>query len=538
MLASRATRRAPSRRCACWSTPPSASTRSPRWSAGRRRACIACWPRTAILRWRISPRSWPRSSTRRACGWRSACARWSSPHRREVQHHAASYFPGSQIFQRPARLVRCTRLDRDRLEFPFLCERHHLLQLLQVADVGADDADGALRDRRARVGKLPPLQPAEHVAAALAERGDAQRGGNGAADEVDRSRNALQLLRRLLRPGIQRGLRAELRRRRQLRFIDVAGDDVPDALRAQHGNADQADPAAADDRHPVLRAERGQLGARAVGGERRAGERRGEGFVDAGGVHQVLRVRREDVSGIGAGAIHAQIAGSGNAIVVLPRPADRALPAADPRIDDALLADFHSLSARSDGFYDAEGIMSRREGRHAAALLHVETLAAAEVEIAFPDMHVGMAHARARNPYEDFCPLGLRSLSEYFLQWPAVLDDLVADHASPAACSAWSMSHRMSSRVSMPTEMRTMSGVTPAFNCSASSICRCVVEAGWMTSVFASPMLARWLMNCAASMKRSPALAPPFTPKFSKPEAPLGRYFFANEKYLLSGSPG
>ena len=86
----------------------------------------------------------------------------------------------------------------------------------------------------------------------------------------------------------------------------------------------------------------------------------------------------------------------------------------------------------------------------------------------------------------------------------------------------------MSSSDSMPTDMRTMSGVTPALIWSASSICRCVVDAGWMTSVFASPMLARWLMNCAASMKRSPALAPPFTPKLSSPEAPLGRYFFAS----------
>jgi hypothetical protein len=45
-------------------------------------------------------------------------------------------------------------------------------------------------------------------------------------------------------------------------------------------------------------------------------------------------------------------------------------------------------------------------------------------------------------------------------------------------------------------------------------------------------------MNWAASMKRSPAPAPPLTPKLSKPEAPFGRYFFASEKYLLSGSPG
>ncbi|MND07315.1 hypothetical protein D3C83_292120 [compost metagenome] len=51
-------------------------------------------------------------------------------------------------------------------------------------------------------------------------------------------------------------------------------------------------------------------------------------------------------------------------------------------------------------------------------------------------------------------------------------------------------------------------------------------------------MFARWLMNCAASMNFSPAFAPPFTPKFRRPDAPFGKYFLDKEKYLLSGSPG
>ena len=45
-------------------------------------------------------------------------------------------------------------------------------------------------------------------------------------------------------------------------------------------------------------------------------------------------------------------------------------------------------------------------------------------------------------------------------------------------------------------------------------------------------------MNCAASMNRSPAFAPPLTPKLSSPEAPFGMYFFASAWYLLSGRPG
>ena len=81
---------------------------------------------------------------------------------------------------------------------------------------------------------------------------------------------------------------------------------------------------------------------------------------------------------------------------------------------------------------------------------------------------------------------------------------------------------------SSPTEMRTMSGCTPAAACCSALSWRCVVLAGWLMSVRVSPMLTRWLMNCAASMKRTPAsalgvdppLLPPLTPNASNPDAP------------------
>ena len=57
---------------------------------------------------------------------------------------------------------------------------------------------------------------------------------------------------------------------------------------------------------------------------------------------------------------------------------------------------------------------------------------------------------------------------------------------------------------SSPTEMRIMSGRTPAASCCEASSWRCVVLAGWLISVRVSPMLTRWLMNCALSMKRMP----------------------------------
>src|SRR5438876_3774630 len=433
-----------------------------------------------------------------------------------------------QVLEGGIRLRCRPRLERQRLQLALLRERHDFLQLLKVADVRADDADGALRDRRQRMHQLPAVQADEDVAPAFAQRRDAAGRGGRRADEVDRAGDAGQLLRRLRIARVERVLCPELRRRLELSWVDVAGDDVLHAARAQHRDAGKADAAAADDRHAVLAREQRQLGTRAVGREARAGERRSESLVDTGSVEQVFRIGHEQVRRIGAGAVDAEDAASRDTVVVLSRLAHRALAAADPRKHDPLLTHAHALRLRAQRLDHAEGLMAEREGRHAAALLDVEALAAAEVEIAMPDVEIRVTHAGARDAHEDLGALRLRRFERHLLQRLAVLDDLVADHALAAAASAWSMSQRMSSSVSMPTDMRTMSGVTPAFARSASSICRCVVDAGWITSVLASPMLARWLMNCAASMKRSPALAPPLTPKLSRPEAPLGRYFLAS----------
>ena len=49
------------------------------------------------------------------------------------------------------------------------------------------------------------------------------------------------------------------------------------------------------------------------------------------------------------------------------------------------------------------------------------------------------------------------------------------------------MSAMMSATFSIPTERRMKSGVTPVASCSSSDSCWWVVDAGWMTSVLASP---------------------------------------------------
>src|SRR5205085_10594756 len=120
---------------------------------------------------------------------------------------------------------------------------------------------------------------------------------------------------------------------------------------------------------------------------------------------QVLGLRHQHVGGIGAGAVDAEEARSRDAIVVPPSLAHRAFAAADPRIDQALVADLYPFCARPERFDDAERLMAEGERRHAAALFDVEALAAAEIEVAIPDVHVGMAHARARDAHEHFAAL-------------------------------------------------------------------------------------------------------------------------------------
>src|SRR6185436_15591152 len=260
--------------------------------------------------------------------------------------------------------------------------------------------------------------------------------GRRGADEVDGAGDALQLLRRIGSTSVDHELRAELAGGRELRLVDVARDDVLHALGAQHRNARQADAAAADHGDAVARGERRQLGARAVGGDARAGERGGEGLVDSRSVHEVLRVGHEHVRGVRASAVDADDAASRNAVVVLSGLAHRALAAADPRVDQAFLADLHAFHARADLFDDAKGLVAEGERRDAAALLDVEALAAAEVEEAFPDVHVRMTDAAPRDAHQHFAAGGPRRFQHDFLQRLAVLDDLIADHAFPASFSA------------------------------------------------------------------------------------------------------
>ena len=108
--------------------------------------------------------------------------------------------------------------------------------------------------------------------------------------------------------------------------------------------------------------------------DRGAGERGGEGVVDAARVHQVLGVGDEDVRGVGPRAIDAEVAGAGDAVVVLAGFADGALAAADPRVHQPLLAHLDALGFRPEGrrrstvsrMQDRQATPTKRELRRAS----------------------------------------------------------------------------------------------------------------------------------------------------------------------------
>jgi hypothetical protein len=99
---------------------------------------------------------------------------------------------------------------------------------------------------------------------------------------------------------------------------------------------------------------------------------------------------------------------------------------------------------------------------------------------------------------------------------------------SPAAIRM-SRSARMSSRCSIPTQSRIMSGVTPAFACSSSESWRCVVEAGCAASDFVSPMFTSREKSCSLHRRTgTPASNPPSIPNERSAEGRPPVYFWAS----------
>src|SRR5215207_10249425 len=110
---------------------------------------------------------------------------------------------------------------------------------------------------------------------------------------------------------------------------------------------------------------------------------RGADRIKAVEVEQIARVRNGDVVRIPAVAIYAEEARL-SAEVLVAAPADRAGPAADPRVDEAHVARADAASLGPDGDDLACRLVPERQGHRNAPVLQRHPAAEAEVVAAFP----------------------------------------------------------------------------------------------------------------------------------------------------------
>src|SRR5579872_1900995 len=112
-------------------------------------------------------------------------------------------------------------------------------------------------------------------------------------------------------------------------------------------------------------------------------------------------------------------------------------------------------------------------------------------------------------------------------------------HSSPSTtANPCSRSQIRSETLSSPTDSRTVPGPTPVARSSSSPSCRCVVLAGWMTRLFASPTFARCDHSVIAPISPWPPARPPAQSNENTAPAPRGRYFITSGSYWLPGRAG
>jgi hypothetical protein len=140
-------------------------------------------------------------------------------------------------------------------------------------------------------------------------------------------------------------------------------------------------------------------------------------------------MRNQQVIGVATSALDADPARR-HAVIVHAFQAAHALAAADPRTHQPILADRRILRIRPGRDHCAVGFVAQRHWRMHPAIAHVETLAAAEIEIALADMHVAMADTAILQLQQHLgaCRFGRGLLRS--LQRLAPFDHVVTQHAS------------------------------------------------------------------------------------------------------------
>src|SRR6202050_5030995 len=156
-------------------------------------------------------------------------------------------------------------------------------------------------------------------------------------------------------------------------------------------------------------------------------------------------------------------------------------------------------------------------------------------EVAGPQLVVGQAHDRDRLGCVEY------PLDRQRVLVPGEIGHAVATFFCAVAATSvkpCSRSQIRSSTDSVPTDSRTVPGPTPAARSSSSLSCRCVVLAGWMMRLFASPTFARWDQSVMPRIRSCPPSRPLAQSNENTAPAPRGMYFSTSGRYRLDGRAG
>src|SRR5690606_11811545 len=114
--------------------------------------------------------------------------------------------------------------------------------------------------------------------------------------------------------------------------------------------------------------------------------------------------------------------------IFLAAPADGALAAAHPWVDEADVANADAFRFGSDGDHLADILVAHGQRQLDAAFEQHQPLATADVVIAVPDVQVGMADAGRQHLEDDFCAFRGRRLALHALERSAAVTDVEAEH--------------------------------------------------------------------------------------------------------------
>ena len=152
-------------------------------------------------------------------------------------------------------------------------------------------------------------------------------------------------------------------------------------------------------------------------------------YPNVGGGEEGLRVGKAAV------AVHADRLRPG-AQVLATGDAGAALSAAEPGIDDALVAELHVLRIGAERDHGARDLVAHR-ARQRHALAHVQALAVAEVVVAVVQVQVGVAHTAVADLQQHFAALRRGCVAQRLGQRFAEGLDRVADHGVAISMADW-----------------------------------------------------------------------------------------------------